>query len=103
MAEYIDREALLLRIDCYGTNKFGMLDEDIRAFIKAQPAADVAPVIHAHWIEQEDRNLDTYYTCSSCKEDFDLIAGTPCENLYNYCPNCGAKMDEKEDKHEDYT
>lgn len=45
MAEYIEREALLLRIDCYGTNKFGMLDEDIRAFVKAQPAADVAPVV----------------------------------------------------------
>ena len=43
MDEYIDREALLLRIDCHGTNKFGMLDEDIRAFVKAQPAADVAP------------------------------------------------------------
>lgn len=49
MAEYIEREALLLRIDCYGTNKFGMLDEDIRAFIKAQPAADVAPVVHTRW------------------------------------------------------
>ena len=45
MAEYIDREALLLRIDCHGTNKFGMIDEDIRAFVKAQPAADVAPVV----------------------------------------------------------
>lgn len=45
MAEYIEREALLLRIDCHGTNKFGMLDEDIRAFIKAQPAADVAQVV----------------------------------------------------------
>lgn len=45
MAEYIDREALLLRIDCHGTNKFGMIDEDIRAFVKAQPAADVAPMV----------------------------------------------------------
>ena len=49
MAEYIKREALLLRIDCHGTNKFGMLDEDIRAFVKAQPAADVAPVVHGRW------------------------------------------------------
>ena len=45
MAEYIDREALLLRIDCHGTNKFGMLDEDIRVFVKEQPTADVAPVV----------------------------------------------------------
>mgnify|MGYP004664768597 FL=1 len=28
MAEYIEREELLLRIDLHGTNKFGMLDEE---------------------------------------------------------------------------
>ena len=50
MAEYIEREALLLRIDCHGTNKFGMLDEDIRAFVKAQPAVDAAPVVHGLWM-----------------------------------------------------
>ena len=51
MAEYIDRGALLPRLDCYGTNKFGMLDEDIRAFVKGQPAVDVAPVVHGHWVK----------------------------------------------------
>ena len=66
--------------------------------LKKAPTIEARPVVHGHWIEQEDGNLDTYYTCSSCKEDFDLIAGTPCENLYNYCPSCGAKMDEKEDR-----
>ena len=45
MAEYIEKEALLLRIDLHGTNKFGMLDEDIREFIKEQPAADVVQVV----------------------------------------------------------
>ena len=68
--------------------------------LKKAPTIEAKPVVHAHWIEQEDGNLDTYYTCSSCKEDFDLIAGTPCENLYNYCPSCGAKMDEKENDDE---
>ena len=50
-----------------------------------------------HWIEQEDYNLDTFYDCSECGESFSLIDGTPTDNLYNYCPNCGAKM-ESEDK-----
>lgn len=62
MAEYIEREALLLRIDCYGTNKFGMLDEDIRAFVKAQPAADVAPVVR----------------CKDCKHRWEDIGGLCC-------------------------
>ena len=97
MAEYIKREAALMKLMQDGCSAKNLQS------ISDMPAADVVPVRHGHWIEQEDGNLDTYYTCSSCKEDFDLIAGTPCENLYNYCPNCGAKMDEKEDKHEDYT
>ena len=94
MAEYIERESIykILLME----NPFGWNNDDLAELFREAKAADVAPVIHAHWIEQEDGNLDTYYTCSSCKEDFDLIAGTPCENLYNYCPSCGAKMDEKE-------
>ena len=88
MDEYIDREAALMKLMQDGCSAKNLQS------ISDMPGADVAPVVHGHWIEQEDGNLDTYYTCSSCKEDFDLIAGTPCENLYNYCPNCGAKMDE---------
>lgn len=88
MAEYIDREAALMKLMQDGCSAKNLQS------ISDMPTADVAPVVHGHWIEQEDGNLDTYYTCSSCKEDFDLIAGTPYENLYNYCPSCGAKMDE---------
>ena len=44
------------------------------------------------WIEQEGYDGDTYYDCSVCGESFCLIDGTPTDNLYNYCPNCGAKM-----------
>ena len=86
--DYIIREAALMKLMQDGCSAKNLQS------ISDMPAVDVALVIHAHWIEQEDGNLDTYYTCSSCKEDFDLIAGTPCENLYNYCPSCGAKMDE---------
>lgn len=90
MAEYIEREALLLRIDCYGTNKFGMLDEDIRAFVKAQPAADVAPVVHGRW--EQDADGDWY--CTNCNEVV-AICESGRERTYRkpYCPNCGAKMD----------
>lgn len=46
------------------------------------------------WIERTDTQNDVYYVCSNCKEAFTLIEGTPTDNLYNYCPNCGAEMDE---------
>lgn len=55
MAEYIEKEALLLRIDLHGTNKFGMLDEDIRGFIKEQPAADVVQVVRCKECEYYNR------------------------------------------------
>lgn len=86
MAEYIDRDALLLRIDCHGTNKFGMLDEDIRVFVKAQPAADVAPVVHGEWLEYLDE-----MKCSACKRRWNYCDNDT--NTFNFCPNCGAKMD----------
>lgn len=44
------------------------------------------------WIEQDDGWDGVYYECSCCKEAFTLIDGTPSDNLYNYCPNCGADM-----------
>lgn len=44
------------------------------------------------WIEQDDEYNDTIYQCSVCGEEFVTIEGTPADNLWNYCPNCGARM-----------
>ena len=49
------------------------------------------------WIETDDGWDGVYYECSCCKEAFTLIDGTPTDNLYNYCPNCGAEMRGEED------
>ena len=48
------------------------------------------------WVEQDGFDGDTYYDCSECGESFCLIDGTPTDNLYNYCPSCGAEMGEEE-------
>ena len=52
-------------------------------------AADVAPVRHGHWnaINQIAIGLPWKYRCNDC--------GCPQEYTHNYCPNCGAKMDEE--------
>lgn len=62
---------------------------------KAIPAVDAAEVKHGHWvteeeaIEKDDYSLrDTCSVCGHC--DWDC---TESEN-FNYCPNCGAKMDD---------
>ena len=52
------------------------------------PAADVAPVVQGRWIEDHD-----YLKCAKCgvmvKWDFTFFD----IGNWNYCPNCGAKMD----------
>ena len=51
------------------------------------PIEDVAPVIHAHWIERR-RN---YMVCSNCGK----YKGDWRTESFVYCPHCGAKMDEE--------
>ena len=69
MAEYIEREALLLRIDLRGTNKFGMLDEDIRQFIREQPAAEVVEVVRCKdCISRGTESCAMYYECDCCEQ-----------------------------------
>ena len=54
--------------------------------------------LHAHWINlgRIFEGDEHQYGCSNCKEVFQLMDGTPKDNGYKYCPNCGARMDEAE-------
>ena len=56
-------------------------------------ATDVAPVRYGRWIPA-DQTGDCCYTCSECGFERDAYL----LDVGNYCPNCGAKMSEKEDK-----
>ena len=99
MAEYIKREDVLefSRIfvdqiwETGGCRDYPTEAVPVTA-IKNIPSEDVAKVRHGKWIEQEDGFGDTYYDCSCCGESFCLIEGTPTDNMYNFCPNCGADM-----------
>lgn len=91
MAEYIDREALRkilenwrdAHADVDDEQGCGLL-EDVIWEVDAQPAADVAPVVHARWID-DGRGI---IICPECKRGYNLHA-----KYTHYCPNCGAKMD----------
>ena len=85
MADYIDKQAFLdymKRTDRYFNVKF-----DIENF----PNADVAPIVHGRWEEASDGDG---IVCPFCRTDFCTIIYDT--EYFNYCPNCGAKMDEKE-------
>ena len=89
MAEYIERKAL--RDALYDADAITMSGVKI---LNQFPAADVAPVRHGRWEDSADEWFGTdVYTCSKCRESYVLVEGTPKENLWHYCPNCGAKMD----------
>lgn len=53
-------------------------------------AADVAPVVHGHFVHDGPRiahGVDWWH-CSNCGW---LASGV--ETSFDYCPNCGARMD----------
>ena len=45
---------------------------------------------HGEWIDLSDGWQEGTYECSNCKAEFVLTEGTPEDNEYNFCPNCGS-------------
>ncbi len=91
MAEYIDREVLIKRLTSAGAiSDWGLY------LIKDEPAADVRPERHGHWVAKEfsERGYSKHYTyinyfCSECGR---RLKGYSSPNDAPYC-HCGAKMD----------
>lgn len=62
---------------------------DVIDVIEGTPTVD--PVKHGHWMlrtDGADENFSIMYKCSACR------GTSPKPVLYEYCPICGAKMDE---------
>lgn len=93
MTEYIKREYAVDAVAdvYYNTPDINLSCEKFEEAILKIQAADVAPVVHGQWKTNSDR--PDSLICSVCKCGFDMWKHDP----HNYCPNCGAKMDEKED------
>lgn len=61
------------------------------AEIDLMPSVDAVPVRHGKWIEGKS---DDHVRCSFCNEDYDWTSEA---QYYNYCPNCGARMDAEDE------
>lgn len=90
--------------------------------VNEQETVKAEPVRHGRWVWHEDWGhpsisephelLDAYWMCSTCGTDLlqylkshfpDIPSYTECSEevpTLERCPNCGAKMDAKEDDHE---
>lgn len=64
--------------------------ETIQKWIDDAPTIDAEPVRRGRWI----REPNCWYKCSACSAHYPSIAA----NMnYNYCPSCGALMEEGEE------
>lgn len=97
MAEYIEREELMkfpIRRNHYdqehGNEHFIYGIETVLEYAENLPAADVAPVVHGRW-----KASSVLLECQNCGEIYSRLGGNG-GKAWNYCPNCGARMDYKE-------
>lgn len=96
----IDADALLESGICaeYGYNDNGLLlipMRDVTNSIRNAPTIDAEPVRHGRWLYNSYPTVwyghgePPEWICSECEER--------AYNTYDYCPNCGAKMDGEAD------
>lgn len=104
MARYIDVDKLLESIKesrlplpqtgTFGDHFFKFVDDNIKdtleEAIKDQPMVELAEVKHGKWTDAYISGVH-HYRCTNCGEYIEAIWTANFD--YNFCPNCGAKMD----------
>lgn len=85
------------------TEDGGIDINDFEEKLKSMPTVDAVPVRHGRWIKGSETKMikknrylilaDAMY-CSECENEayWDTDYG---QQLFDYCPNCGARMDEE--------
>lgn len=75
---------------------------DFCGWIDDAPTVDAVPVVHGRWIIKDNPGTGWYrVTCSECGEDVTSVAPVigffpKAKVTWDFCPNCGAKMDGKD-------
>lgn len=95
--EYIERDKayeLARTSNYYSDFHKSMADlTSLKELLDDTPAADVVEVRHGEWLPDIDREYD--YHCSLCRGSAGKGDYGNYDVLYDFCPNCGAKMTEK--------
>lgn len=95
MTDYIDREALLKAISKVGGSPLSEWDTvGVVSLVVNQPAADVAPVRRGQWKPAGLTFMGESMDCPECEYRIATSIGRG----WNYCPNCGAKMEVEYDE-----
>lgn len=86
MTDYIDREEAIAWFMPYVHAGESIEADVVISDLKGMKAADVEPVRHGRWVQQP-LNGTHIWRCSKCE-----TIGSP---QWNYCPKCGARMNEE--------
>ena len=98
MARYIDADKALVMIRHSKEDKPAYADWDNAHdccidCVNSTPTADVVEVVHGVWVEGAEHFTNGFYEaeCNKCGTYISWNRGNSGE--WNFCPNCGAKMD----------
>lgn len=64
--------------------------------VKRTPTADAAPLVHGRWIQTDKADI-VWCECSVCGDRRISTWFGKTVKSFNYCPKCGAKMDEQKE------
>jgi hypothetical protein len=112
MVRPIDANALLIQMKEYlerreeeanmtGNRSACVTWDDAVILIKNAPTVDAEPVRHGKWVDSEAFKRPWFrhhiFECSVCRNTLDMDGVNAGRGDANYCPNCGAKMDGREE------
>ena len=87
MARLIDADALKKKYEPYESFD-GFPMEGLFFILDNAPTIEAEPVKRGKWIEINAAHAD-YLACSVCKSEYGGYSAAD----FDYCPNCGARMD----------
>lgn len=97
MYEYIERKAIRMAYEkltrSYVNGNPYIADWRFDEMIEELPAADVAPVRHAKWVDNHCTACGMMPMGDEMWKNYDCEAPL-FERFMDYCPSCGAKMQE---------
>ena len=98
----IDAGKLFTEFEKAAWNDNADRDDVAEELLLNAPTVDAVPVVHGHWIEHgTDEAVCSFSECSVCGTYIHMCHKFCEYESENYCPHCGATMDEPKEGYSD--